>query len=39
MKMIKELEHLLCEEKLRELALFSLDKRSLSGILSVCRDT
>lgn len=37
--MIKRLQHLIHEERLRELLLFSLKKRKLGGILQLCVNT
>lgn len=37
--MIKELEHLIYEERVREQEQFSLGKQSLRGILSICTST
>jgi len=39
MRLIKGLEHLSYRERLRELRLFSLEKRKLKGILSGCTNT
>jgi len=36
---MKGLKHLCYEERLRELRLFNLEKRSLRGVLSVCMNT
>jgi len=39
MKMIKGLGNLSYDERLRELGLFSLERRRVRGILSKCRNT